>query len=446
MHPALYAAMTDENTKNAEDQKDGEPIEEFALSDLERILADKSVSYYCVDTLWTESPRRKLIDPKSLLSPSIISSLYEWGLSPNRVIRVTQWPDEIDRYLELSEMDISHYSYRLHHYMVKIFNTKKDNYRPEIQGLTRTAVEMLDKVFSYSNIVDVTVGPNDVRTYSSYYDHLVNTAVYWLAAFSAINRQRRDHPGAVESWRTKNKAEMSKLTAGSAGRAEFSVFYDISDRDAGSAELEKLRKGDLNLVLSGFYGALFHDISLLHEQTMLIPKKDTLDEKMKGHPDASNKIIKEKLSILADERPLAKNIIKYHHELIDGSGYPTGKTEKNIHQFGQLLAIVDIYDEYTKLFRRGTVLRYLKRGAGRFLAADLVKAFFTILRPYEIGESVDVYDEKNPKQPVMRGVILESANRFRPSVKISDMLASGYTVGANSVLDLSKIENAELSI
>lgn len=421
------------------------PIEEFALSELEKILSNPDITYFCVDPLWSERPRRKLIDPRSVLTKTIIQNLYEWGISPNQIVRVTQNPDEVDKFLETSEKDISHYSYRMHHYLVKIFTEEKPSYKHELQGLTRTAVEMLDKVFSLQNITETTVGPNDVRAFSSYYDHLVNTAVYWLAAFSAYNRHHKEHPGAVEAWKMKNKPEISKLTAGNTGRVEFSVFYDIYDRDVVSADMEKNKKSDLSLVLSGFYSALFHDISLLHEPTILIAKKDAVDEKMKSHVDDSNTVIKEKLSILADERPLTKNIIKNHHEFIDGSGYPGKKVEKNIHIFGQLMTIADIYDEYTKKFRRSTVLRFLGRGAGRFLSGDLVRIFFSILRPFEIGEQLDVFLEKQP-EPVMRGQILESPNRFRPMIKITEALSPEYSSKNGQVLDLSATENAEFGI
>lgn len=421
------------------------PVEEFALSDLEKILANPDICYFCVDTLWSERPRRKLIDPRSVLTRTIIQNLYEWGVSPNQIIRVTKNPDDVDKYLETSEKDIAHYAHRMHHYLVKIFTEEKTSYKHELQGLTRTAVEMLDKPFSYINIPEVTVGPNDLRSFSSYYDHLVNTAVYWLAAFSAYNRARKDHPGAIESWKMKNKPEVSKLTAGNAGRSEFSVYYDIYDRDASTADMEKNKKSDLSLVISGFYSALFHDISLLREPAILIAKKDALDEKMKSHPDDSNTVIKEKLAILADERPLTKNIIKNHHEYIDGSGYPGKKTEKNIHVFGQLLTIVDMYDEYSTIYRRGTILRHLGRGAGRILSGDLLRAFLSVLRPFEVGEQVDVYLEKNPK-PVMRGQVMESPNRFRPIVKITEALSADHSDKSGKPLDLSTTENTEYGI
>ena len=40
-------------------------------------------------------------------------------------------------------------------------------------------------------------------------------------------------------------------------------------------------------------------------------------------------------------------MVRTHHERLDGSGYPAGKTRENIHQFARIAAIVDVFDALT---------------------------------------------------------------------------------------------------
>jgi len=440
--------MPDEKNQNKDAGNSAPPdasIEEYPLSDLETLLESSDKTYYCVDAVWADRSKRKLIDPRSLLSASIVRNMYVWGLSKNQIIRVTTNPDSVDDLLDETSKNISHFAGRLHHYLVKIFSENLPSYKTEIQGIGKTAVEMLDGVFSDSNIENVTVGPSDLRPFTSYYDHLVNTAVFWLAAFAAYNRNNKNQAGAIEVWRTKNKPEMTRITAGHAYKTDFATYYDIYDRDTCPADLEDSKKADLSLVLSGFYAALFHDISFLREPAMLISRKGEIDDKLKAHPDESNKILKEKLSILSDERPLTRSVIKNHHEYIDGSGYPAGRKDEKIHLFAQLLSIVDLYDEYSTRFNRSTIIRFMARGAGRIFDGALLRSFLGVLRPFDTGERVDVFEGKT-KEPVLRAEVLDSRNKFRPRIRIIEVTARDHPAEPGKVIDLSSDENVIYNI
>jgi HD-GYP domain-containing protein (c-di-GMP phosphodiesterase class II) len=45
--------------------------------------------------------------------------------------------------------------------------------------------------------------------------------------------------------------------------------------------------------------------------------------------------------------PLARSIALYHHERLDGSGYPRGAKDEEIPEFGRIGAVVDVYDALT---------------------------------------------------------------------------------------------------
>ncbi|HOO56446.1 MAG TPA: HD domain-containing phosphohydrolase [bacterium] len=423
------------------EEKIDSPVEEYAIADLEKMLESATEQYYCVDSIRHDRTKRKLIDPRTVLTPKVVRNLYEfWDVNRDRVIRVTRDLDSVDEFIDVGTKTISHYANQLHRYLANIFTVEKKSYKAEVQGLATTAAEMLEGVLGYDRIIETSIGPADLRPITTYYDHLVNTAIYWLAAFSFMNRARSNEVGSVEVWRSKNKAEMSKITDPRGRKPELSLYYDYYGWQHSAAEVQANKKSDLSLVISGFFGALFHDTAFIDEPDVIISLKGHIDDRLREHMDVSNKMLKERLPILADERPITRNIIKNHHEYIDGSGYPNGKKEKDLHLFSQIISVCDMYDEYATKFVRGKVIRLMAQGAGRNFTGEVLRSFFKILRPYEPGEVLNVYEGKK-KEPVMSAEVLESENRFRPRITIQDVYAPENGVEAGATLDLKDDEN-----
>ena len=94
------------------------------------------------------------------------------------------------------------------------------------------------------------------------------------------------------------------------------------------------------LVLS----ALLHDIGKTEVDESLLDKPDYLNEEefeiVKKHVVESIIILKK--AGLKDR--LIIDGIRGHHEMLDGSGYPNGFKEIRISEFGQILAVCDVFD------------------------------------------------------------------------------------------------------
>lgn len=94
-------------------------------------------------------------------------------------------------------------------------------------------------------------------------------------------------------------------------------------------------------------GAILHDIGRLGVPSDILDKPSTLSEEewetIKSHPDVGYRII----------LPLAKNIgpaldiIRHHHERLDGSGYPDGLNAEELSTSSQIMTVVDMYDSIT---------------------------------------------------------------------------------------------------
>jgi len=86
-------------------------------------------------------------------------------------------------------------------------------------------------------------------------------------------------------------------------------------------------------------GKIQIDLSILNKKTMLTDK-DWVE--IKKHPVISYEVVKQ-IDFLKDK---AISIL-YHHERIDGRGYPFGKKEEEIPLFAKILSVADSYDAMT---------------------------------------------------------------------------------------------------
>lgn len=91
-------------------------------------------------------------------------------------------------------------------------------------------------------------------------------------------------------------------------------------------------------------GGALHDIGKISVSSTILNKPGPLDaeewEVMKKHTDLGYKICMP----LKTNLGMALEVIRYHHEKLDGSGYPEGLIGSEIPPVAQVMAVVDIYD------------------------------------------------------------------------------------------------------
>lgn len=152
----------------------------------------------------------------------------------------------------------------------------------------------------------------------------------------------------------------------------------------------KYRGAELkNLILS----ALLHDIGKLFVPLAVLNKPGALSTGeyavIKSHPFEGYRLVAD--SALAESVKLG---VLQHHERLDGSGYPSRLQGDAIHDFAQIIAIVDIYDAMTSdrtYRRRLTPLAALQAIADQMhekLSTGLCITFLDNMREYFTGSSV----------------------------------------------------------
>jgi putative nucleotidyltransferase with HDIG domain len=147
---------------------------------------------------------------------------------------------------------------------------------------------------------------------------------------------------------------------------------------------------------------LLHDLGKVGTPDAVLGKQGKLDdgewEFIHEHPMKGAEV----LSHLVAYRDVA-DIVQYHHERLDGSGYPLGVCDGDIPESAKILAVADCYHAMTsdRPYRRAMssfeALKVLRQNAGKMYEALYVETLAQILRDkdlaYRDGTSTDFMDE-----------------------------------------------------
>jgi HD-GYP domain-containing protein (c-di-GMP phosphodiesterase class II)/ribonuclease BN (tRNA processing enzyme) len=157
----------------------------------------------------------------------------------------------------------------------------------------------------------------------------------------------------------KRVAEYSKLLA---------LAYGMDEQEA-----EKLK-----------YASPMHDIGKIGIPDNILNKPSYLNQYerkiMDSHTELGYEMVKN------SQRPLLKAaaIVAYeHHEKWDGSGYPRGLKGEDIHIYGRITALADVFDAlgsdrvYKKAWSDEKIFAFIKEERGKHFDPKLVDLFFT---------------------------------------------------------------------
>lgn len=223
-------------------------------------------------------------------------------------------------------------------------------------------------------------------------------------------------------------------------------LYDIKQRSAdiyehsvsvcSIATLIALKNNlDRNIVHDISVACLLHELGLRYltinyENREIFDMNEMEATEYKKHPVYA-------YTTLQDEKWLseeAKQIILYHHERIDGSGYPMKATELPI--YCKIVQVCDVFDEYicgigcerVKVYE---ALEYLKIYKGTKFDKDIVDDFLALIAVYPVGSYVKTNEGETgvvlrqnkefPDRPVIR-IIKDKDNNPVKSIIIKDLL------------------------
>lgn len=163
--------------------------------------------------------------------------------------------------------------------------------------------------------------------------------------------------------------------------------------------LAKRMKISEDLLLSIAIGGLLHDLGIRY---ITAPYEDcNLDEltpneifEFKKHPILGYTAIEEEKWI----PDVSRNIILYHHERMDGSGFPLKQNSFEVSC--RIVQLCDAFDSYISGVecRRISIqeaLEKIKSQAGILFDGEMVREFISLIAKYPVGTTVKTSEEEN---------------------------------------------------
>lgn len=133
--------------------------------------------------------------------------------------------------------------------------------------------------------------------------------------------------------------------------------------------------------------AHLHDIGKIAIPDRILQKEGKLTDEefaiMKIHPVEGAKILENTIKGLESDAyyQIAHDMVLYHHEKYDGSGYPTGISGENIPLTARIMAVADVYDalrskrHYKDGFSKEKSMAIMEESKGTHFDADIVTIF-----------------------------------------------------------------------
>jgi putative nucleotidyltransferase with HDIG domain len=148
------------------------------------------------------------------------------------------------------------------------------------------------------------------------------------------------------------------------------------------------------------YAALLHDVGKIGVPLCIINKPGPLDddefEAIKQHPSIGADILHD-IDFLAP----AIDIVRYHHERLDGRGYPHGVGEEELSDIVRIVTAVDAFDAMTstRSYRRALAVEdavaELRRCAGRQFDPRMVEALAAVVERIGWEPTIEFASERH---------------------------------------------------
>lgn len=167
---------------------------------------------------------------------------------------------------------------------------------------------------------------------------------------------------------------------------------------------------------------LLHDLGKLTIPLEILNKPGKLTDEeyalVKNHPQYSYEAIKDRWDIA----PEIKVAVLFHHENVNGTGYPRGQNADDMHVLTKILHVADVFDAMVS--RRPYKDPYSPKDAAEFMMAqcnimfdmECVQLLLNYVPMYPKGTEVELSDGR-------KGIIIENngIHNLRPVVRLFDL-------------------------
>lgn len=186
-------------------------------------------------------------------------------------------------------------------------------------------------------------------------------------------------------------------------------------------------------------GALLHDLGKIHVPTSILNKPGKLSDQefsiVRTHALRGFEMLCSKTSLVS------AHVAFQHHERHNGSGYPRGLKGDEIHDFGRVAAVADVYDAltsdrpYRKAMTPGQALTVLE-SPSTGIDSEVVGILKSKIALYSEGTVLQLADGR------IALVIAQSHDSVRPDIRVISTREGKYT----EPYDLRLVEHEDLII
>jgi putative nucleotidyltransferase with HDIG domain len=155
------------------------------------------------------------------------------------------------------------------------------------------------------------------------------------------------------------------------------------------------------------FGGLLHDIGKSQIPVEVLNKKEKLTDEewsmMQNHAELGYELIKDVLSLNGH----IKQMVRYHHERNDGSGYPFALKDNELTEFIKIIIVADIFNAiasnriYRKALTPEKIIEYIHQETIYRLDYRVVNALLRVIHIYPEGEVLELSDGR-------RGIVVKS--------------------------------------
>lgn len=193
--------------------------------------------------------------------------------------------------------------------------------------------------------------------------------------------------------------------------------------------------------------ALLHDFGKLTIPEEILNKQGRLTveeyQLIKNHPVRSYEMIKDREDLSAH----VKVAVLYHHENVDGTGYPRGLVGEKQTIYTKILHVADVYDaltasrSYKQAYSSFEALEYLMGNCGSLFDLDCVILLKRYVPLYLKGTEVELSDGRE-------GIIVENSgiHNLRPVVKLMSGQKLNLLEPANMNITIVKSQGKALGM
>lgn len=222
----------------------------------------------------------------------------------------------------------------------------------------------------------------------------------------------------------------------------------VKDQDEYTAE-HSMRVGILAIAFGRFIGLKEHELETLGLCGMLhdVGKTKVPDEIlnkpgrlskiefdiMKQHSVYGKEILEQKRGV----NKLITDTAHYHHERIDGKGYPENLSAAYLHRFVRMISIVDVYDAITskRPYKDGSpafdALKILYAERDKHFDSELTEGFIRMVGIYPPGTLVEMTNGEV-------GIVISANQNAKLRPKVELVMTSDKKLRPSYVIDLSE--------